>query len=101
MGQYSAENSAQSHHHGSVSKQSSRHFIRASQADRAHSGQVERAVHEMEAQLRATRQDALQLATAVVRLEKEKAVLQSQASGQQLKVPHLAVYFYDQKFCDR
>ena len=36
--------------------------------------------------LRATRQDALQLATAVVRLEKEKAALQSQASLLQTRV---------------
>jgi len=42
---------------------------------------VLRAVQQMEAQLRVTRQDALQLATAVVRLEKEKAVLQAQGSG--------------------
>ena len=40
----------------------------------------------MEVQLRATRQDALQLATAVVRLEKEKAALQSQASLLQTRV---------------
>ena len=40
----------------------------------------------MEVQLRATRQDALQLATAVVRLEKEKAALQKQVSGQHSRV---------------
>ena len=45
-----------------------------------------RAVQQMEAQLRATRQDALQLATAVVRLEKDKAALQKQVSGQLSKV---------------
>lgn len=45
-----------------------------------------RAAQQMEVQLRATRQDALQLATAVVRLEKEKAALQKQVSGQQIRV---------------
>lgn len=39
-------------------------------------GGLQRAVHNLESHLRATRQDALQLATAVVRLEKEKAALQ-------------------------
>lgn len=37
---------------------------------------LQRAVYHLESHLRATRQDALQLATAVVRLEKEKAALQ-------------------------
>lgn len=40
------------------------------------SGGLQRAVTHLESHLRATRQDALQLATAVVRLEKEKAALQ-------------------------
>ena len=39
-------------------------------------GGLQRAVTHLESHLRATRQDALQLATAVVRLEKEKAALQ-------------------------
>lgn len=54
----------------------------AAQPKKSTTGEVRRAVQQMEAQLRATRQDALQLATAVVRLEKEKAVLQTQLSGQ-------------------
>ena len=48
--------------------------------------ETQRAIRQMEVQLRATRQDALQLATAVVRLEKEKAALQSQASLLQTRV---------------
>lgn len=74
-------------HHNQVRKQASGISTRASlgsrvlQTKRAPSGEVLRAVQQMEAQLRVTRQDALQLATAVVRLEKEKAVLQAQGSG--------------------
>jgi len=74
------------HHHSPVRKQASGISTRASlgsrasQTKRAPSGEVLRAVQQM-AQLRVTRQDALQLATAVVRLEKEKAVLQAQGSG--------------------
>lgn len=45
-------------------------------AREAASGGLQRAVHHLEGHLRSTRQDALQLATAVVRLEKEKAALQ-------------------------
>ena len=52
----------------------------------AGAAETQRAVRQMEVQLRATRQDALQLATAVVRLEKEKAALQSQASLLQTRV---------------
>ncbi len=65
--------------------------FRASQTKRAASGEVLRAVQQMEAQLRVTRQDALQLATAVVRLEKEKAVLQAQGSGIAPQVWHVSL----------
>lgn len=88
VGQYSVESHAEvQHHHSPVRKQASGISTRASlgsrasQTKRAPSGEVLRAVQQMEAQLRVTRQDALQLATAVVRLEKEKAVLQAQGSG--------------------
>ena len=53
-----------------------------------------RAVQQMEAQIRATRQDALQLATAVVRLEKEKALLQKQVSGQYSRVSMCTLWRY-------
>lgn len=81
------------HHHSTVRKQASGLSTRASLGSRASQGrqaspgEVLRAVQHMESQLRATRQDALQLATAVVRLEKEKAVLQAQSSGVPSQVP--------------
>ena len=81
VGQYSADSIADSQHSASVRKQPSQirkqHSV---SAKRSGSRERQRALLQMEAQLRATRQDALQLATAVVRLEKEKAVLQSQVS---------------------
>ncbi|KAL0052365.1 hypothetical protein WJX82_000918 [Trebouxia sp. C0006] len=94
VGQYSVESHAEvQHHHSPVRKQASGISTRASlgsrasQTKRAPSGEVLRAVQQMEAQLRVTRQDALQLATAVVRLEKEKAVLQAQGSGIATQLP--------------
>ena len=57
-------------------------------------GGTPRAVQQVEAQLRATRQDALQLATAVVRLEKEKALLQKQVSGQYSRVSMCTLWRY-------
>ncbi|KAA6418583.1 MAG: hypothetical protein FRX49_11408 [Trebouxia sp. A1-2] len=94
VGQYSVESRAEvQQHHSPVRKQASGISTRASlgsrasQTKRAPSGEVLRAVQQMEAQLRMTRQDALQLATAVVRLEKEKAVLQAQASGISTQMP--------------
>lgn len=83
MGDYSVESLAHSQQLVSVRSQPSgvaRHV--PGQPKKSTAGEVRRAVQQMEAQLRATRQDALQLATAVVRLEKERAVLQTQVSGQ-------------------
>ena len=98
VGQYSVESRAEvQQHHSPVRKQASGISTRASlgsrasQTKRAPSGEVLRAVQQMEAQLRMTRQDALQLATAVVRLEKEKAVLQAQASGISTQVQHVSL----------
>lgn len=51
-------------------------------ARRGASGGLQRAVSHLESHLKATRQDALQLATAVVRLEKEKAALQNSLKQQ-------------------
>ena len=87
MGEYSANSIADCQQLGTVCKQRSGVQKQPSVlAKKSGSGEVRRAVQHVEAQLRATRQDALQLATAVVRLEKEKAGLQSQLSGQHSKV---------------
>ena len=98
VGQYSVESCAEVEQYNSpVRKQASGISTRASlgsrasQTKRAPSGEVLRAVQQMEAQLRVTRQDALQLATAVVRLEKEKAVLQAQGSGVAPQVCHVSL----------
>jgi len=98
VGQYSMESRAEvQQYHSPVCKQASGISTRASlgsrasQTKRAPSGEVLRAVQQMEAQLRVTRQDALQLATAVVRLEKEKAVLQAQGSGIATQVQHVSL----------
>ena len=94
MGQYSVDSQAEVHLlHNTLRKQASGLSTRASLGSRASQGrqaspgEVIRAVQQMESQLRATRQDALQLATAVVRLEKEKALLQAQTSGVPSQVP--------------
>ena len=85
VGEYSEQSVAHSQQVASVRpSRSARHLSGLSKKSTA--GEVPRAVQQMEAQLRATRQDALQLATAVVRLEKEKAALQTQVSGQHNQV---------------
>lgn len=87
MGEYSANSIADCQQLGTVRKQRSGVQKQPSVlAKKSRAGEVRNAVQHMEAQLRATRQDALQLATAVVRLEKEKAALISQASGQYSQV---------------
>lgn len=98
VGQYGMESHAEvQQYHSPVRKQASGISTRASlgsrasQAKKAPSREVLRAVQQMEAQLRVTRQDALQLATAVVRLEKEKAVLQAQGSGISTQVWHVSL----------
>ena len=80
VGEYSAESLADSQQSSSLCNMSRVAKQPSVLRKNSGAGEVRAAVRHMEAQLRATRQDALQLATAVVRLEKEKAVLLSQAS---------------------
>lgn len=102
VGEYSAQSLLLSHDHdddqqaASVHRQPSRSARQLSGLVRKTTGGAPTAVQQMEAQLRATRQDALQLATAVVRLEKEKAVLQTQVSGDRSMVSMPACTL----FCD-
>ena len=87
MGEYSAQNLALSQQPASVHTPPSGAARQLSGlSKKSTAGGTPRAAQQMEVQLRATRQDALQLATAVVRLEKEKAALQKQVSGQQIRV---------------
>lgn len=87
MGEYSVQSLALSQQAASVHTQPSGPARQLSGlSKKSTTVGIPRAVQQMEAQMRATRQDALQLATAVVRLEKEKAVLQKQVSGQYSRV---------------
>ena len=87
VGQYSAQSLLLDQQAASVHRQPSGSATQLSGLSRKPTaGGASRAVQQMEAQLRATRQDALQLATAVVRLEKEKAALQTQVSGDRSRV---------------
>ena len=93
VGEYSAQSLLESQQTASVHKQPSGTVRQLSGLSRkATAGGTPRAVQQMEAQLRATRQDALQLATAVVRLEKEKAALQTQVSGERSLVSMHALW---------
>ena len=76
MGEYSANSIADCQQLGTVRKQRSGVQKQPSVlAKKSRAVEVRRAVQHMEAQLRATRQDALQLATAVVQVSLDSSIM--------------------------